>query len=317
MNTSTIFTLIMVLIVAIVGFALLSQTSTNNTDNDTQTEQTDQLSVRSATTNDQGAFITLSDGTERQVASAVPFEEDNFEEVQNYREAFVSPDNTFVAFSGSGFEESFVQVYSAESDRLYDKIFGVFDRWEANGRLVIESCNLAGEQCTTKASVSGDRPWEVRETTEQDSDDGLDNGTIRSSFNARTDFVSAISQTDQLSVLSQTIKSSERFVAGTGPFTMFAPDDQAFASLSRAEINRLVPANDLQARQDFLQNHIVAGSYSYEQLLDLTSLETVNGTALTLEERSGSIIINDNIIITAADLETSNGVVHVIDKIIR
>jgi hypothetical protein len=111
---------------------------------------------------DPGVYATLSNGETKRIAASDNLETiKNYFEIVTYREAYVSPDMQFVAVQGSQFEDAIVQVYEVETDLLHEIIYGVVLGWTSDGLLKIESCNLAGENCTDKISVSAETPWIV------------------------------------------------------------------------------------------------------------------------------------------------------------
>lgn len=111
---------------------------------------------------DSGVYATLSSGETKRIAASSDLDTlENYFDVITYREAFISPDKSFVAVQGYQFEDAIVQVYEVETDILHEIIYGVVSEWTADGLLKIESCNLAGENCTDKISVSVETPWIV------------------------------------------------------------------------------------------------------------------------------------------------------------
>ena len=103
-------------------------------------------------------------------------------------------------------------------------------------------------------------------------------------------------------------------LSGEGPFTVFAPTDDAFAALPEGTVESLL-ADPQGALTDILLYHVVAGRVMAADVLGLTSAATVNGELITIATDSG-VVLNDmaNVIIT--DIEASNGVIHVIDAVI-
>jgi transforming growth factor-beta-induced protein len=102
---------------------------------------------------------------------------------------------------------------------------------------------------------------------------------------------------------------------GEGPFTVFAPTDDAFAKLPAGTIEELVKPESKQALTDILLYHVVAGKVLAADVVGLTSATTVLGKDVTIKVDMGNVYINDaKVIIT--DIETSNGVIHVIDTVI-
>ncbi len=100
---------------------------------------------------------------------------------------------------------------------------------------------------------------------------------------------------------------------GAGPFTVFAPNDAAFAKIPAADLNALVA--DKAALTNVLTYHVVAGKVMAADVVKLTSATTVQGQDLTIEVKYGKVFVNGAEVI-ATDIETSNGVIHVIDTVV-
>lgn len=99
---------------------------------------------------------------------------------------------------------------------------------------------------------------------------------------------------------------------GEGPFTVFAPTDEAFAALPEGTVEALL--NDIPALTAILTYHVVAGKVMSTDLSDGMMAATVNGAEIKIGTMGG-VKINDANVVTA-DIETSNGVIHVIDAVI-
>jgi uncharacterized surface protein with fasciclin (FAS1) repeats len=98
-----------------------------------------------------------------------------------------------------------------------------------------------------------------------------------------------------------------------GPFTVFAPTDEAFAKLPEGTIDSLLADKDkLRA---VLLYHVVPGRVMAADVVNLKSATTAQGSDLNIKLADGSVLI-DNATVTATDIETSNGVIHVIDTVI-
>lgn len=100
---------------------------------------------------------------------------------------------------------------------------------------------------------------------------------------------------------------------GDGPFTVFAPNDAAFDKIPSATLNSLL--DDPEALGAILGLHVVAGKVMAEDVVGLSSAETITGETLTIEVMGGNVMVNGATVI-ATDIETSNGVIHVIDTVI-
>ncbi len=97
-----------------------------------------------------------------------------------------------------------------------------------------------------------------------------------------------------------------------GPFTVFAPTDEAFAKLPEGTIEALLEDTDKLAK--ILTYHVVAGKVMASDVAGIDSAKTVQGGKLAIDSSSG-VKINDATVIKA-DIETSNGVIHVIDTVL-
>jgi len=101
---------------------------------------------------------------------------------------------------------------------------------------------------------------------------------------------------------------------GAGPITVFAPTDEAFAKLPEGTIDNLL-ANPEQLRAILLY-HVVEGAVTSDQVVKLTSAETLNGTSLMITLTADGKVMIDNATVTVTDIQASNGVIHVIDAVL-
>ena len=102
---------------------------------------------------------------------------------------------------------------------------------------------------------------------------------------------------------------------GTGPFTIFAPVDEAFAAVPKADLDALLADQD--ALKDVLTFHVVAGErLSSDELLERDSVETVQGTTLSLVDEAGKLRVNGQATVGCADVHTANATVHIIDAVL-
>lgn len=99
---------------------------------------------------------------------------------------------------------------------------------------------------------------------------------------------------------------------GEGPFTVFAPTDEAFAALPEGTIEGLL--SDIPALTKILTYHVVAGKVMSSDLTDGMMATTVEGSQITIGTMNGVTVNGANVV--TADIETSNGVIHVIDAVI-
>lgn len=101
---------------------------------------------------------------------------------------------------------------------------------------------------------------------------------------------------------------------GAGPYTVFAPTDAAFADIQSTVDTLLEPGNKTDLQQ-VLTYHVVPGTYTAADLKDGQKLKTVEGQDLTVSVKDGVVKVNDATV-EATDITASNGVVHVINKVL-
>jgi uncharacterized surface protein with fasciclin (FAS1) repeats len=106
---------------------------------------------------------------------------------------------------------------------------------------------------------------------------------------------------------------------GEGPFTVFAPTDDAFAKLPAGTVEDLLKPENLETLKNILLYHVVAGKVMATDAIALdgqaadTALE---GQQLTITVKDGKVFLNDNVQVIITDIATSNGVIHVIDTVL-
>ncbi len=99
-----------------------------------------------------------------------------------------------------------------------------------------------------------------------------------------------------------------------GPFTVFAPTDDAFAALPEGTIESLLA--DPTTLASILTYHVVSGSVKAEQVVNISSAETLNGASVSITVTNDGMVKIDDATVIATDIETSNGIIHVIDAVI-
>lgn len=102
---------------------------------------------------------------------------------------------------------------------------------------------------------------------------------------------------------------------GPGPFTVFAPTDEAFAKLPPGTIDDLLKPENKAKLVKILTYHVVSGKVMAADVVKLHSAKTVEGGMVMIRARGGSVMIN-NAHVIKADIVTDNGVIHVIDTVI-
>jgi uncharacterized surface protein with fasciclin (FAS1) repeats len=101
---------------------------------------------------------------------------------------------------------------------------------------------------------------------------------------------------------------------GPGPFTVFAPTDEAFAKLPPGTLESLLKPENKAKLQKILTYHVVAGKVLAADVMKLSSAKTVEGENVAINMQNGGVTV-DNAHITKTDITASNGVIHVIDTV--
>ena len=102
---------------------------------------------------------------------------------------------------------------------------------------------------------------------------------------------------------------------GAGPFTIFAPTDEAFAKLPAGTIESLLQPENKAKLVGILTYHAVAGTVMAKDVVHLKTAKTVNGQDLTVKASDGSVMVN-NAGVVQTDIVCTNGVIHVIDSVV-
>ncbi len=184
------------------------------------------------------------------------------------------------------------------------------------GLVVLSACgsdsndaDTSDAPAATEAPAATDAPM----TTEGDMAEGdmaegdmaevgtiVDVAVANGSFNT---LVAAVTAADLVDTLS-----------GEGPFTVFAPTDDAFAALPEGLVDCLLLEENVDALSAILTYHVVGGSVMSTDLTD-GPVATVQGEEITVDLTDG-VTLNGNVTVAAADVEASNGVIHVIDGVL-
>ena len=112
----------------------------------------------------------------------------------------------------------------------------------------------------------------------------------------------------QAAELVETLKSK-------GPFTVFAPTDEAFSKLDKATLETLLKPENKDQLVAILTYHVVAGKVMSTDITGNMEPATVNGSTINITLNNGKVMINDATVISA-DVDTDNGVIHVIDTVL-
>jgi uncharacterized surface protein with fasciclin (FAS1) repeats len=131
------------------------------------------------------------------------------------------------------------------------------------------------------------------------------------------DIVDIAASNDQFSTLVAAVKAAGlvETLKSEGPFTVFAPTNEAFAALPAGTVENLLKPENKDQLIAVLTYHVIPGKVMSSDIAGKTAkVETVQGSAISIDATSAVMI--DNAMVTTADIITSNGVIHVIDKVL-
>jgi uncharacterized surface protein with fasciclin (FAS1) repeats len=131
------------------------------------------------------------------------------------------------------------------------------------------------------------------------------------------DIVDTAISAGQFNTLVQAIQAADLVdtLKGPGPYTVFAPTDEAFAKLPAGTLADLLKPENKAKLQSILTYHVVPGKVMSTDATKLDSAKTVNGERFTIQKSPKGLMVDDATVIKA-DIKASNGVIHVIDRVI-
>lgn len=101
---------------------------------------------------------------------------------------------------------------------------------------------------------------------------------------------------------------------GSGPFTVFAPTDDAFKALPAGTLDALI--KDVPKLTEILKYHVVSGNVAAADVVKLTKAPTLAGKDVSIEVKGSDVILNGKVKVIKTDIKTKNGVIHVIDAVL-
>ncbi|HEX4006757.1 MAG TPA: fasciclin domain-containing protein [Acidobacteriaceae bacterium] len=107
----------------------------------------------------------------------------------------------------------------------------------------------------------------------------------------------------------------ETTLEGKGPYTVFAPTDEAFAKLPAGTVDSLLKPENKDKLRAILLYHVVPGNVDAAKVMHMTSAKTAEGASLSFKVSGGHVMVNDATVVKA-DVHASNGVIHVIDTVL-
>ena len=134
---------------------------------------------------------------------------------------------------------------------------------------------------------------------------------------AKSDIVDTAVSAGSFKTLVAAVKAAGlvETLKGEGPFTVFAPTDEAFAKLPKGTVESLLKPENLAKLQAILTYHVVPGRIMAADVVKLTGASSVQGQQIDIAIKGGKVFV-DNASVVKTDIECSNGVIHVIDTVI-
>lgn len=131
----------------------------------------------------------------------------------------------------------------------------------------------------------------------------------------KNDIVTTAIEAGNFTTLAKALQAANLVNAlkGDGPFTVFAPTDEAFAKLPDGALENLI--KDKEALKNVLLYHVVSGKVTSDEVVKLSNAKTMSGKLLNIDVKNGKVMINQSKV-TNADIKTSNGVIHIIDTVL-
>lgn len=189
------------------------------------------------------------------------------------------------------------------------------------------SCDLRrdteAEEETQSANMR-DETRNVNPSSHVDTKDGPGEPPVTSAevggnvMTARKNIMGNISSNRDLVNFTSALKQAQfvEMLNGTGPYTVFAPTDEAFKAMQGDRLKDLFKPENRQQLQTFLNNHLVTGKLTTADLQDGAMLKTAGGNQLRVTKSGGNQITVNGAAIEEADAESSNGVVHVVSQVL-
>jgi len=136
-------------------------------------------------------------------------------------------------------------------------------------------------------------------------------------YNTKKDIVDTAITAKSFSTLVAALKAGDLVdvLRGEGPFTVFAPTDDAFAKLPEGTLESLLKPENKAKLQSILTYHVVPGRYMAADVVKMNSAKTVNGQSFMVSNSYGKVMV-DNATVIKTNVKASNGVIHVIDSVI-
>jgi uncharacterized surface protein with fasciclin (FAS1) repeats len=137
------------------------------------------------------------------------------------------------------------------------------------------------------------------------------------SYSKSADIVDTAVSAGDFNTLGAAVKAADLvdILKGEGPFTVFAPTDEAFAKLPPGTVEALLKPENKEKLQAILLYHVVPGKVMAAEVVGMNSAKTAGGQSVSINQKDGGVYV-DNAKVVKTDIVCSNGVIHVIDTVI-
>lgn len=134
---------------------------------------------------------------------------------------------------------------------------------------------------------------------------------------ARRDIVDTAVAAGSFNTLAAALQAADLVdtLKGKGPFTVFAPTDEAFAKLPAGTVENLLKPENKEKLRAVLTYHVVSGSVSAAKVMKMTSAKTVNGQSVSIKSGKSGVTVGGARVVKT-DIAASNGTIHVIDTVL-
>lgn len=168
----------------------------------------------------------------------------------------------------------------------------------------LSTIGFAQTECASKttAKTAGKSEVKYQKASFRNADDIVDTAVGAGIFNTLVAAVKAAGLVDTLK--------------GDGPFTVFAPTDEAFAKLPAGTVENLLKPENKDLLVKILTYHVVSGKVMAADVVKLKSAKTVQGQNVSIKVKKGNVMLNKTTKVVKTDIMTSNGVIHVIDSVL-
>jgi uncharacterized surface protein with fasciclin (FAS1) repeats len=135
--------------------------------------------------------------------------------------------------------------------------------------------------------------------------------------NKTKDIVETASAAGSFKTLAKALEAADlvETLKGNGPYTVFAPTDEAFARLPAATLNDLLKPENKKQLQRVLTYHVVPGRVTASEVVKLRTAKAVSGDTIEIKSQGDTVMVDDARVVKT-DVNASNGIIHVIDAVI-